>query len=444
MILYYLVLKAWLGLTALLGLAPSELVLRLPSGSFAVAAAIVVYLLGRRLFGPIAGLVAAGLYLSNFLQMGVAQLARSYSLELFLLAISWYALFAALDARATTRRWWAVFVAASALAVYANLFSGLVLLSEAAALVLLVGVPGQWRERIRASIRPAVVSFVLVAVLIAPIALDAALHGGPVWLAPVGLHVITGFLLAIGGGSRRYELLVFGIATLGFLAALAGAGRLRRITSIDREAYGPALAMATWFALPIIISFALTQPRLNLHLFSNRYLVVVVPPLCLLAGLGVSALRWRAAQAALALGLFLVAAPQLPRYYASPHLQDIRGAAQWIEARYQPGDGLICAPAVECAIPIQYYLEAERGPAHFDPDSPGRFSWDGGTTVSLDDAAVLAYTTGHHRVFFVFARSGPGEPLESSLGAHFREVGRIHARAVVDTTVVLFQTSPTN
>jgi len=125
-------------------------------------------------------------------------------------------------------------------------------------------------------------------------------------------------------------------------------------------------------------------------------------------------------------------------------VQDIRGAAQWIEARYQPGDGLICAPAVECAIPIQYYLEVERGPAHFDPDSPGRFSWDGGTTVSLDDAAVLAYATRHHRVVFVFARSGPGEPLESSLGAHFREVGRIHARAVVDTTVVLFQTSPTD
>ncbi len=88
MILYYLVLKAWLGVTGLVGLAPSETVLRVPSAVFAVAAAVVVYLLGRRLFGPIAGLVAAGLYLSNFLQMGVAQLARSYSLELFLLARS--------------------------------------------------------------------------------------------------------------------------------------------------------------------------------------------------------------------------------------------------------------------------------------------------------------------------------------------------------------------
>src|SRR5207248_9804635 len=205
---------------------------------------------------------------------------------------------------------------------------------------------------------------VLVAILVAPIALDAALHGGPVWLAPVGLHVITGFLLAIGGGSRPYELVVFGIATLGLVAALTGAGRLRRITSVRPDAYGPALAMAMWFALPIIISFALTQPRLNLHLFSTRYLVVVIPPLCLLAGLGVSALRWRPLQGVLAIGLVVVALPQLLHYYASPHLQDIRGAARWIEARYQSGDGLICAPAVECAIPIEYCLEADRTAVH--------------------------------------------------------------------------------
>ena len=321
-------------------------------------------------------------------------------------------------------------------------------------------IPGPWRERIRTSIRPAVVSFALVGVLIAPIALDAVLHGGPVWLAPVGLHAITGFLLAIGGGSRRYELVVFLLAAMGFVAAVA-AGRphpalprkrgrdegaygpaLPRTRGRDQEAYGPALAMAIWFVVPIVIAFALTQPRLNLHLFSNRYLVVVVPPLCLLAGLGVSAVRWRPLQGVLAIGLVVVALPQLLHYYASPHLQDIRGAARWIEARYQSGDGLICAPAVECAIPIQYYLEADKPAARFDPDSPGRFSWDGGRTVSLDDAAVLDYAARHQRVFFVYARTvldPQAQRLESSLGNRFQEIGRIRARAAVDTWVVLYE-----
>ena len=200
--------------------------------------------------------------------------------------------------------------------------------------------------------------------------------------------------------------------------------------------------MATWFVLPIVIAFALTQPRLNLHLFSTRYLAVVVPPLCLLAGLGVSAVRWRAVQAVLAIGLVVVALPQLLHYYDSPHLQDIASAARWIEARYQPGDGIICAPAVECAIPIEYYLEADKTAAHFDSDSPGRFSWDGGRTVSLDETAVLDYAARHQRVFFVYARSvldPEALRLESSLGQHFQEIGRIRARAAVDTWVVLYQ-----
>ena len=153
-------------------------------------------------------------------------------------------------------------------------------------------------------------------------------------------------------------------------------------------------------------------------------------------------MRWRPLQGVLAIGLVVVALPQLLHYYASPHLQDIRGAARWIEARYQSGDGLICAPVVECAIPIEYYLEADKTAAHFDPDSPGRFSWDGGRTVSLDDAAVLDYAARHQRVFFVYARTvldPQAQRRESSLGNRFQEIGRIRARDAVDTWVVLYE-----
>ena len=452
MVLYYLVLKAWLGLTGLFGIAPNEIVLRMPSALAAVGAAVMVYLLGRRLFGRVAGLVAAGLFLMNFLQMILAQMARSYSLELLLLGISWYALFAALDRRASARRWWIVFVVSSVLSVYAALFSGLVLASQAAALAVLLILPGPWRERVRASLRPAVASFVTTSVLIAPIAFDAAVHGGPIWVPPVNLHAITGFFLFIGGGSRRYELLVFGAAALGFalaLFALPGAGALAAITRARPDAFGAALAMASWFVVPIVIAFALTQPRLNLHLFFSRYLVIVVPPLCLLAGLGVSALRWRLAQAVLAVGLVLVAWPALLHYYPLAQVQDIRGPVQWIEQRYQPGDGIICDPSIQCGIPVEYYLEANRGAAHFDADSPGRFSWVGDPTVPVDRQSVLDYAARHQRVFFVFAPLGltpqlaaEDQQLEASLASHAGMLGRMTAHADIDTSVVLFQQSP--
>ncbi len=453
MILYYLVIKAWLGLTGLLGVAPNEVVLRLPSALAAVGASVMVYLLGRRLFGLLAGLVGAGLYLANFLQVIVAQMARSYSLELLLLAISWYALVAALDQQGRARRWWVIFVLSSALAVYAALFSGLVLASQAVALALLLVLPGPWRERIRAGQRPAVLSFAAVGVLITPIAVDAALHGGPVWIAPVTIHTLLAFFRFIGGDSRRYELLIFAAAGLGallaLLAVIPGIGRLRAVTRARPETFGGALAMAVWFVVPIAISFALTQPGLNLHIFFNRYLVVVIPPLCLLAGLGVSALRWRVAQAALAVGLVVVAWPQLLHYYPYAQVQDIRGSVQWIEQRYQAGDGLICDPSVECAIPIEYYLEADRGPAHFDPDSPGRFSWAGDPTAPVDPAAVASYATRHRRVFFIYAPLGEIPPklaeaqqLESVLGSSHRAIDRTLAHAGIDTTVILYESAP--
>ena len=66
---------------------------------------MVVYLLGRRLFGRTGGLVAGGVYLTNFLQIIMAQMARAYTLQLLLLAIAWYALFAGLQ-EGTRRRWW--------------------------------------------------------------------------------------------------------------------------------------------------------------------------------------------------------------------------------------------------------------------------------------------------------------------------------------------------
>jgi mannosyltransferase len=452
MVLYYLLLKAWLGLTGLFGIAPNEIILRMPSALAAIGAAVMVYLIGKRLFGPIAGLVAAGLFLMNFLQMILAQMARSYSLELLLLGISWYALFAALDQRGSARRWWIVFIVSSVLSVYAALFSGLILFSQAVALAILLVLPGPWRERVRAAIRPAVLSFLATGVVIAPIAVDAALHGGPVWVPPVNLHSITTLFLFLGGGSRRYELLVFGAAALGMgvaLVARPGAGALAAVTRARPEAFGAALAMASWFAVPIAISFALTQPRLNLHLFYSRYLVVVVPPLCLLAGLAVGALRWRIAQALLAVGLFLVAWPQLLHYYPYAQVQDIRSPVQWIEQRYQPGDGLICDPSIQCGIPVEYYLEVDRGPAHFDLASPGRFSWAGDSTVPLDQASVLAYAAQHQRVFLVFAPLGltpelsaADQQLAASLTSHGHLLDQLTAHADIDTSVVLVQRTP--
>ena len=102
--LYYLFLHFWLGLTGALGLHATEFVVRLPSAIFAALSTVVVFLLGWRFIGTIAGVAGAGFYLLNDLQLVYAQQTRAYSLQLLLICIAWYALLSALST--PSRRWW--------------------------------------------------------------------------------------------------------------------------------------------------------------------------------------------------------------------------------------------------------------------------------------------------------------------------------------------------
>ena len=151
--LYYLFLHFWLGLTGLFGGLPVEWVVRLPSAVFAALSSVMVFLLGRRYLGIVAGFVGAGLYTLNFLQLVYAQQTRSYSLQLLLICIAWYALFAVFKQDTHTRRWWICFILASTLAVYAHLFSLLILASQVVAFAGLLFLPGPWRTLARRHLR---------------------------------------------------------------------------------------------------------------------------------------------------------------------------------------------------------------------------------------------------------------------------------------------------
>jgi len=449
MFLYYLILRGWLGLLKLVGAAPNEVLLRLPSALFAVAAAVVVFALGRRLFGRIAGLVAGGLFLANFLQMILAQTARAYSLGLLLMCVSWLALFIALEKN--NKRWWAMYVAASVLAVYALLFSGLVIVSQVLAVGALLVFPTPWRAMARSALRRYVVSTALTFLFVLPLGIDAAVHGGPVWVPPAHFNDVRLFIHVLAGNSHAYEYLVFATAALAFvLAAAAYVPSLSKLTRGSTENFGAAIALGSWFAAPIVISFVLTRPGLNLHLFYPRYLVVVVPPVCLLAGLAVQALPQRALQALLALALAAVAWTPLTDYYGVAQVQDFKGPMSWVQARYQPDDGIVCDPDVECGIPVSYYLDAYPGPAHLDLDSPGRFSWEGTSNVAVTHETLDAYLAHHRRVFFIYGPLGQNPihdatdmALRADLaGAGYRLIGYVEARGSGGVTTKVYLYGP--
>lgn len=414
MALYYVVLHFWLKLTGALGINPTELVLRLPSALAAAVGGVVLYALGRRFWGRAAGLTAAGLYLLNDLQLYGAQQARSYAIEMPLVCASAYCFLAALTSErpALRRRWWAGWTLCVSLAVYAHLFSGLVLVAQVLAFAGLLVLRGPWHALARRSRWDFAAAMVAAGVLIAPIAVDAATQGGAsTWIPAVRLSdLYGGLLLGISGGSVWFLALLAVAST----CALVAAARRYHATPRQTDGAAPtdgessparprpgAFVLACWFVIPVVLSLATTQPGFNLHLFYPRYLMVVVPPLCLLCGVAVSLVRRPAPRGVLALALVVAALAQVPYYYASAQVEDYRSTTFWLELRYRAGDGIACFPSDLCEFPVDYYLNAYPTAAHFDHNSPGHYDWGAFSAVNADVPTIQSYGAQHHRVFLV-------------------------------------------
>src|SRR6478609_5185376 len=126
--LYYVLLHSW---TRVFGY--SEAAVRSMTVALAGFAVPVMYLLGRRLFGRSAGIIAALLLAMAPFFVQYEQTARSYALVVLLMLLSSYFFVAELEkpSRATL----VAYVLASALAVYAHYFAAFVLVVQAMTLI---------------------------------------------------------------------------------------------------------------------------------------------------------------------------------------------------------------------------------------------------------------------------------------------------------------------
>jgi uncharacterized membrane protein len=431
MILYYIILSVWVHLLQTLGIVASELLVRLPSSVFAALAVVAVYHLGLRFWGRSAGLIAAALYMLSTLQLFHAQKARAYPLQLLLLVVSWYALLLIFSGRDTRRRVWMVYVSTTVLALYAQPYSALVLAAQVVAFAWYVGARGPKGVPARAALRSAIVALGAVVVLALPLGVDFMLHGQPNdFVSVANLGDIPWFFIRsqLAAPSRQYTYVVAWI--LGAFAILAVASsalwslprasawmirvrEARDTPAVVTVAYLPpgAAALVTWLLIPMALAFLATQPYLNLHLFYWRYLVVVIPPLCLLVGVGASSIRMSLAKGALiqiVLGLYLVALmlPEAVGYYAVAQVSDFRTPAAWLNAHYRAEDGIVCLPSRQCSVPLEYYLSTSPGPAQLTSSSPGAWLWGPQVQVRADPASVEAYSARQPRVFLIAASFG--------------------------------------
>ncbi len=470
--LYYLFLAGWLHLLTFFGIQTTEWMMRFPSACFAAFATTMIFILGRRYLGTFAGFVAALLYLMNVQQLIYAQQVRAYALQLLLICVAWYALFRLLDPTWKSKSPWLIFTITMTLALYTHLFSALVLLAQVISVIgiflftCLFASRIETQKALRGYIVPFCLSLIIIFLLCLPL-LYVSLQGPRTgWLPTPKWQDINHVFVLISGNNTAYLHLLRDIVI--FLLFIAFITSCWRIIPVFRQhivaesqigklllSYQQLLpliwALGCWLTAPLLASYFLSQGPI--HLFSARYLIVIVPPLCLLVAMGVAALRWRLLQILCAGWLLFSTFLIMPIYYQSAQVEDWNSTVHWLLDRYQKNDGLICydsSLSQGCQIAVEYYLHTYSQIAHFTPDAPGAFSWENfglanphsNFEAPLQPAALTTYVANHPRFFYIVGRVPDNQAAqkvqetEQWLNQHYHLMEMINTRTV---TIRLYQ-----
>jgi len=339
--LYYILLSFWLRL------GDSEAIARGLSALFATAAVPVLYVLGRRLFGARAGAIAALLLASHAFVIRYAQEVRGYTLLVFLVVLSSYLFVRAVDE--DSRGSWIGHGVTMGLAIHAHFFAALVYLAHLISAALAGRKAGHGKGFL--------LSGAIVAVFLIPIALFQPLTSGQTeWIAPLTFRQFYWFLIRIAGGGRSLLLLylIFWVLALVFVVW----NPAKRVSSRERWHY---LFILTWIVVPVAVTAAFSL--LVKPMFVERYLIVSLPPLVLLAGGGIARLRPRWLCVPILLVFLWGSARCLNLWYGRITKDDWRGATAYVLSQAHPGDGAVffISAGQSC---FDYYRNKQGGPAY--------------------------------------------------------------------------------
>jgi 4-amino-4-deoxy-L-arabinose transferase-like glycosyltransferase len=355
-----------------------EVALRSISAVAGVACVPLLYLLGSEVVSRRAGLVAALLGALSPFAVWYSQEARNYSLLIFFSTLS-----SLLVYRLVRRdgRVWPVYVVSVALACYLNLsgfflavahnvFAGPRLLrdrrfaakwlgSQAVLLVLLVPALvglAHWTGKDSVAER----------VVVATPARTEHLLRGATTFTPMAVPYAL-YVLSYGNSlGPSMEELHAGSPASAFAAHLSvvlpaclsiGCALLLGLRGIadDRGAMRLVLAVAL-----VPLAGALALALLNVKPFNPRYVAVTFPMFLMLVAAGVGHLKRTSGTVLVGIVLVFFAA-SLANYYTKPQYwkEDVRGAAQYVQAHEKPGDKVL-VPVVLDVFDFYFRGSAER------------------------------------------------------------------------------------
>jgi len=366
--LYLLLLKPWVALTS-----TEEWVVRLPSVVFAASAVGVLVALGIRLFRSRLVGVGAGLLLAtNETSVSWSQQARQYALAMLLSVVVTYLFVWAVESERLGP--WLAYGVVAGISVYAHFFVGLVIASEALALIVL-------RQRLAAMYWAIATG---LALLIALPAADFVLYhdtGQVSWIQALSYQDVRAAVHHAAGGSW-WPIPTIGAAGLVLLV----------VDAVPRRSVAWRHALvASWLVVPLLLAVGISYFK---PMIVDRYLIVSVPALALVAAYALSRLGPRLASAALVVVLVLGLA-HVRDWYRAPYGENWRSAVQYVDHMKRPGDQFLAYPGWLYA-PVVYYTNSHVDTSE-DPTTqrawvvtlgsqvPGAQSWAAQTGYEVTD-----------------------------------------------------------
>lgn len=419
-ILHQLLLWPWARVST------AEWWLRLPSAVAFVACVALVVAIGRRWFGPAVGLVAGALLALSGFALSLGQEARSYP---FAMLFATAAVGAFVDAnrnpspRARTR--WAVL---AALAVWMHGFAAFAIVGPVAVLGCFAPWSEQWPRWRRSLVWVACAT--AIPVLLPLVQTDS----GQVYsfVDDLSLRSVADVAFALLGRSG-VPAVVLGIASL------FAVGRLRATD-------GAVAERAALWAVVVGPPAALVLASLVQPVLLDRYLVTMLPSLCLLIADRVVAFRGEQVRRVATAAVIAAAAVGAVRWERAGPLEDWRGAAALLAGRSDADDAIVFS-ADEGRIGVEYYVRpgsaarllAASGPEPAWPEGPwGEFRTGDQVPEQLPDDVVRGLAAaGPLRIWMVVAKSPVG--TESRLVAAFDGYSIASRNEFAGITVVLLQ-----
>jgi mannosyltransferase len=370
--LYPFLLYLWLRLAG-----SSPLATRFLSACVGTLAVPIVCVLGRRLLGRAAGLLAALLTAVSPALVYYSQETRMYGLVTLLAAASIYWAVRVSDVGQGVRETqsndaflpYLAYVLATLGAAYTHYYAFFVILAEN-----LVIVVSMLRHRRWPAMRRWFVAQGIIAVAYVPwIIVQTGFLGGKAsarfdeWDLSTALRIVGETLRAFGAGPAVSSTISWAITTLFLIALLAALLAALRSSPAGSRLRTPARALIfACLLLPLFLAW-LVNPIMPF--FYTRYLLLIAPAFYLLVAWGVMALTrlWRPLGAMGAVLLLAGSTYGLRGYYTDKaYLKGRYGQMMaYVEANARPGDGILLANQLQR--PIFEYYHPDDLEAYFFP-----------------------------------------------------------------------------